>query len=381
MFVRYPPSHACNVYRMLNMSTRHVIKSRDIKWLHKTYEDWCVKEDPESEKDDEIDDDDSILANTKAKETVEQDKKKDKGSKVIREMKKLQGWFNPDASRVIESSDSGREPIVDPADTAFMMVEQPQEPGTFDEAFNHPEEDVRLIWREAIHKEFKEMNLRGVWKKVNKEEMPVGRRCVKSKWVFKVKRNGVFRARLVACGYSQVPGVDFNDSFAPVVNDVSFRVLLIAKLVWKLKARIIDVETAFLHGDLKEEIFMEIPPGMEASKDECLILKKTIYGLVQSARQFYVKLVDALKGCGFEGSPVDPCLWTRNSSSGIVMMAIYVDDFLTLGTDAAIDEVIELMKNYGFGLKVKNDLTDYLSCRIIQDIDQGKAWIMQPHLI
>jgi Reverse transcriptase (RNA-dependent DNA polymerase) len=65
---------------------------------------------------------------------------------------------------------------------------------------------------------------------------------------------------LVACGYSQVPGVDFNDSFAPVVNDVSFRVLLIAKIVWKLKDRIIDVETAFLHGDLKEEIFMEIPP-------------------------------------------------------------------------------------------------------------------------
>jgi Reverse transcriptase (RNA-dependent DNA polymerase) len=119
---------------------------------------------------------------------------------------------------------------------------------------------------------------------------------------------------------------------------------------------------------------------MEASKDECLILKKTIYGLVQSARQFYVKLVEALKGCGFEGSPVDPCLWTRNSSSGIVMMAIYVIDCLTIETDTAIDEAIESMKNYGFGLKVENDLTDYLS-KISQDIDQGKAWIMQPHLI
>jgi Reverse transcriptase (RNA-dependent DNA polymerase) len=119
-----------------------------------------------------------------------------------------------------------------------------------------------LKWREAIHKEFKEMNLHGVWKKVNKEEMPVGHRCVKSKWVFKVKQNGVFRARLVACGYSQVPGVNCNDSFAPVVNNVSFRVLLIAKIGWNLKARIIGVETAFLHGDLKEEIFMEIPPEM-----------------------------------------------------------------------------------------------------------------------
>jgi Reverse transcriptase (RNA-dependent DNA polymerase) len=216
------------------------------------------------------------LANTKAQETVEQDKKKDKGSKVIREMKKLQGWFNPYASRGVESSNSGREPIIDQADIAFITVEQPKEPGTFNEAFNHPEEDVRLKWREAIHKEFKEMNLRGVWKKASKEDMPVGRRCVNSKWVSKVKRKGVFWARLVACEYSQVPGVDFNDSFATVLNNVSFRVLLIAKLVWKLKARIINVEPAFLHGDLKEEIFMEIPPGMEASKDERLILKKTI---------------------------------------------------------------------------------------------------------
>ena len=92
------------------------------------------------------------MANTKAQETVEQDKKNDKGSKVIREMKKLQGWFNPDASRVVESSNSGREPIVDQADIAFMMMEQPKEPGTFNEAFNHSEEDVRLKWREAIHK-------------------------------------------------------------------------------------------------------------------------------------------------------------------------------------------------------------------------------------
>jgi hypothetical protein len=63
-------------------------------------------------------------------------------------------------------------------------VDQPKEPGTFNEAFNHPVEDVRLKWREAIHKEFKGMNLLGVWKKVNKDKMPVGRRCVKSKWVF-----------------------------------------------------------------------------------------------------------------------------------------------------------------------------------------------------
>jgi Reverse transcriptase (RNA-dependent DNA polymerase) len=82
-------------------------------------------------------------------------------------------------------------------------------------------------------------------------------------------------------------------------------------------------------------------------------LKETIYGLVQSARKFYVKLVEALKGSGFESSPVDPCLWIKNSSSGIVMMGMYVDNCLAIGSDTAIDEVIKLIKDDGFGLKVK----------------------------
>ena len=120
--------------------------------------------------------------------------------------------------------------IIDQADIAMMMLEGPMEPVSFDEAYNHSEPESRVNWRSAINKEFKEMDVRGVWKKISKSEMPAGRRCVKSKWVFKIKRNGVFRARLVACGYSQVPGLDFNDSFAPVVNDVTFQILLVAML-------------------------------------------------------------------------------------------------------------------------------------------------------
>jgi Reverse transcriptase (RNA-dependent DNA polymerase) len=142
-----------------------------------------------------------------------------------------------------------------------------------------------------------------------------------------------------------MPWVDFNDSFAPVVSDVYFRILLAAMIAWDLKAKIIDVETTFLHGDLKEETFMDIPPGMEVDKDECLTLKKTICGLVKSAIQFYVKLVEALKSCGFKESQIDPCLWINNTSSGIILMAIYVDDCLTIGTDEAINEVIESLKD------------------------------------
>jgi hypothetical protein len=78
-------------------------------------------------------------------------------------------------------------------------------------------------------------------------------------------------------------------------------------------AKIVNTETAFLNGDLKEEIFMEIAEGMDASKEDCFSLNKTIYGLVQNARQFYIKLVKTLKSCGFKGIEVNPCLWKKHS--------------------------------------------------------------------
>jgi Reverse transcriptase (RNA-dependent DNA polymerase) len=129
--------------------------------------------------------------------------------------------------------------------------------------------------------------------------MPNSRNCIKSIWIFKIKRNRVYRARLVGCGYSQVPGVDFQESFAPVINGMTFRILLVMMVTWNLKAKVVVIKTTFLHGDLKETIYMEIPKGMGASVDECLILNKIIYGLVQSAREFYNQLVSALKDCGF----------------------------------------------------------------------------------
>jgi hypothetical protein len=95
----------------------------------------------------------------------------------------------------------------------------------------------------------------------------------------------------------------------------------------------------FLHGNLKETIFMEIPKGMKTNENKCLILKKTIYGLVQSAREFYKKLVLALKGCIFQGNSVDPCLWTKYTEHGIVFVGIYVDDCLVIGNEKDINDV------------------------------------------
>jgi hypothetical protein len=81
--------------------------------------------------------------------------------------------------------------------------------------------------------------------------------------------------------------------------------------LWDLQASIVDVETAFLHGDLQEEMFMNVPKGMDQEDNTCLLLKKTIYGLVQTAREFYNKLLSTLKSMGFTENKSVPCLLLR----------------------------------------------------------------------
>jgi len=271
--------------------------------------------------------------------------------------------------------------VVEPFDVSQAFEQRLIEPTTFREAYDHPDPEQGEKWRTAIQKEFHDMNRRGVWRKVRRSSIPKGRRCIRSKWVFKIKRDGVFRARLVACGYSQIPGVDFTENFAPVVNDVTWRILIVAMLVWKLDAIIIDAETAFLHGDLEEEIYVDLPVGMTGFKDECLLLLKSIYGLVQGARQWWKKLISILKKIGFKGGNADSCLMIRRDDNGLVITSVYVDDNFCVGHRKALGELVEELKKEGLSIKMSNKLDDYLSCTIKLSDDKTKAWIGQPHLI
>ena len=121
------------------------------------------------------------------------------------------------------------------------------------------------------------MMKREVWRKTDKKSMPDNRRLIGNKWVFKIKRDGTYRARLVALGCSQIPGVDYTDNFAPVAHDVSFRIALARMMVEKLDSLVMYVETAFLYGEIDEEIFMKSLVGMEEiepgpSSEDCFQL-------------------------------------------------------------------------------------------------------------
>ena len=128
------------------------------------------------------------------------------------------------------------------------------------------------------------------------KDVPTGRRLIGSKWVFKLKRNGVFRSRLVALGCTQTPGVDFTDNVSGVVHDVTLRMTLTLWLVPGLDVAQTDTKTAFLEGDLKEDecVYVTCSEGMDLGKDECLETRKEMHGSVQAARMHWLKICEHL---------------------------------------------------------------------------------------
>ena len=425
IFVGYAPNHAKHTYRMFNVQTQHVWVSRDVKWMKKAYGDFKKQnkvkdEDAEVAEDEELFDDDDTLpapapptppvtppANPPATQV---------NPRILREMHRLGGWFNPEAEDYVARASQlpndqlGREIaavanasleeatiehlFAECSDFAFYSAgkhEEPnpkpepsmeiEEPETFQEAFHCPNPEHRVKWRTAIHKEFRDMFKRTVWQKMLRSQIPKNHQCIKTKWVFTVKRDGTFRARIVACGYSQIPGVDYSENYAPVANDVTMRIMIVAMLVWDLDAMVIDVETAFLYGNLEEEIYMDLPEGMPGTDEECLLLLKSLYGLVQAARQWWKCFVEILKKIGFTGGYADPCLMVHRSEKGFVFVSVYVDDNLCVGHKAALKEFVKLLIENGLNIKVTEGLSDYLSCNIVVSKDRKKAWIGQPHLV
>jgi hypothetical protein len=116
---------------------------------------------------------------------------------------------------VLQKIEQGREILLEQTNVID------EKPSSFDEAWNHDDPKGRGKWPDAIEKELCDMDKQQVWKIIKKEDIPEDRRTIKCKWIFKIKQNGIFRVRLVASGYSQIPGINFNESFAPVINNVS----------------------------------------------------------------------------------------------------------------------------------------------------------------
>ena len=228
-------------------------------------------------------------------------------------------------------------------------MSDPDEPQCFQDAWWDPDLEAREKLQEAICLEFKKMLDMSVWRHVKRQDRQNDWKLVGCRWVFKVKRNGVYCARLVAKGFSQIPGIDFTDNYSPVDNDVTFRVVVARMLIENLKGEVVDIDNAFLNGDLEHEISMKNPEGYDeviskdVDKEDCLILQKAIYGLVQAARQFWKKIVDKMQEGGFKLSEADPCMLYKEDENGVCIIIIDIDDMLIIGKEEAIDDAIKVL--------------------------------------
>ena len=147
-----------------------------------------------------------------------------------------------------------------------------------------------------------------------------------------------FLARLVAQGFAQISGIYFMDNFLPFVYKTKFRIILVLWAIYNWEAEIIDIKTAFLYGDLEEEIYMKIPKGyseykgIDLNKKSFLILDHVLYQLVHAARQFYKKLIGVLVGkLKFIKCLNDPCLLMEENENEIIITCLYIDNTLCVG--------------------------------------------------
>ena len=406
MFVGYAENHAKDVYRFLNIHTKRIILSRDVRWLNiiwKRYKDKSIYARKQAElflDEEEISIEDEVYFEDPKDKSMEDgnntDIQKKLGidinmigareetlGKTRSETKELSSPTNES----MERADLTMEDWIQETCFISAVTSGPNEPKTFQEAWHSPVKEERENWQKAIRKEIKNMIERGVWRKVDRKNIPNNRRLIGNKWVFKIKRDGTYRARLVALGYSQIPGVDYTDNFAPVAHDVSFRIALARMMVEKLDSLVMDVETAFLYGDIEEEIFMKSPIGMEeidpgSSTEDCYQLKKGIYGLCQAARQFWKKFVDTIKqeSFGFQVSPADPCVLFKEDKLGICIIIMYVDDMLVIGRKEQIEDFASKIQKV-FSVKIQHNLADYLGCEFYMNKERTRGWLGQPSII
>uniref|UniRef100_A0A2N9GEX0 Integrase catalytic domain-containing protein n=1 Tax=Fagus sylvatica TaxID=28930 RepID=A0A2N9GEX0_FAGSY len=179
---------------------------------------------------------------------------------------------------------------------SYALLTSSEDPSTFQEAIESSEKDK---WMEAMVEENESLSKNKTWELT---ELPKGKKPIGCKWVFKKKeavseKEGErFKARLVAKGYSQRHGIDYDEVFSPVVRHTSIKAVLALVADQDMELEQLDVKTAFLHGNLEEEIFMEQPEGFKQPGTENLVcrLKKSLYGLKQSPRQWYKRLKSLL---------------------------------------------------------------------------------------
>jgi hypothetical protein len=248
---------------------------------------------------------------------------------------------------------------------AMVSSIRESEPSTFEEVAG------RQVWRDAMMEAYNSIMKNDVWEIVPR---PEGKSVVTSRWLYKLKyaadgRIEKQKARFVVRGFSQIEGVDYDETFAPVARYTSIRsvISIAAEMGWKIYQ--MDVKNAFLNGLIQEEVYIEQPLGFEVHGRDSHVcrLKKALYGLKQAPRAWYSRIDAYLQQLGFEKSEADPNLYFIVVGEDPLILLLYVDDLFITGAERLITSCKERLAsefemtdiglmNYFLGLEVWQEL-------------------------
>lgn len=347
IFVGYAP----NGYRLYDEERRKIVISRDVKFKEEiTSKNKSAKinihaEEEQTEKQEEIE---NNMENISGSEEEYQD------ADLEIEEEESQEETQEDTQEEQEELGRGKRKRKIPdryKDYVYL---------TYIEATTGPDKEN---WKKAIEEEKKSLEENNTWKTVDRTEAK-SKKILSNKWVFKIKDDGRYKARLVVRGCEQRHGIDYEETFSPVVNSSSLRTLL--AIATKRRDYIVkfDIKTAFLYGNLDEEIFMELPDGYNCNNKICR-LNKALYGLKQAPLRWNQRFTTFLKTKGLKPTKAEPCIYRTDDNT--LILAIYVDDGLIIGQNR--QSIDKLLSNLGkeFHISVFKDIKSFLGIEIQQD--------------
>ncbi|KAJ0799808.1 putative RNA-directed DNA polymerase transcription factor Lambda-DB family [Helianthus annuus] len=232
--------------------------------------------------------------------------------------------------------------------------------------FHNASKDTK--WVKAMEAELQALNNNNTWILVPR---PNNVNVVGSKWIYRTKFRSDgsierYKARLVAQGYSQVPGLDYTHTFSPVVKATTVRTVLALSVIHNWHLHQLDVNNAFLHGHLTEDVYMEQPKGFISSQFPSHVCKlnKAIYGLKQAPRAWFHRLSLFLLNNGFSCSRADPSLFIYKRGSCIMYLLVYVDDLILTGNDSSTISSFISYLNKEFAIKDLGKLNYFLGLEV-----------------
>ncbi|CAH9127437.1 unnamed protein product, partial [Cuscuta epithymum] len=263
----------------------------------------------------------------------------------------------------------------------YLLLTENGEPESYSEALAVRDS---IQWKKAMKDELDSLDKNQTWSLV---KLPPGKKALENKWVFRIKDEADgskrYKARLVVKGFQQKKGVDYNEIFSPVVKMTTIRLILGIVADENLHLEQLDVKTAFLHGNLEEDIYMAQPIGFSVSGKEKLVckLKKSLYGLKQAPRQWYLKFDSFMQRNGYTRCKMDHCCYLKKFKSSYIILLLYVDDMLVAGSN--MQEINELKKKLSeeFEMKDLGEARQILGMSIVRDKVEGTLKLSQQKYI